>query len=770
MNTYENCSLCAISLPYYQLIIPGRCKSHLYCNECYNKIPRSDLKNLIKCLDCKHFFSPSILEDFNYCSHCNNIKDINAEICQGHRMCNECILKPAEKKIKSCYYCLYQWENTCCSCFWFIPTEILACPWHVYHRYCQNCLLENKTNCKKCIINEIRLDTKHCFICNKNDQTFLKAQCKDHSICKRCFTVLLIPNYLNLYRQIYKCKNCINYINKKKSKSFCALCLKNKKKLFKNLACPSGHEFCKSCFANKKNEAEFFSCRYCIEYFFPKNDDAYCLLCTKFRNNYISTSCDMHNICTLCFDYILKNHPKEYIKSFSCKTCSQSLKKQLKTILKKNYIHKRSSTTKLLFENTSKIESEHSCSLCNAQYHMLIPSCSSHNICPKCYKNKTDQIINLNCHQCSEAIKLSCNNCKKKIKNEDFIYENLACIYSHLYCKNCFILPEKYTNENSCKLCLKIYENTSLDKCLLCKNSTENCEKCLCENHSICKKCFKILNNENKFVYASVFPCWACGDSLKSINFSYYPNNLNARTENIEEEKKLPLNIEIINLSEICLSEPEKPLSVCPNSDLIETPLKTDKNPFNNKLFLSHFSSMSTECKVEESESTERKNSLTQSSKNIAYLLSTSIKKLIISGIANLSATNEIAKKSECCCNDLHYNLECGHSLCPLCLENSFKKKYQKFIENIKFRNLKELNEEVGGINCHKEDCYCKLAVPFSVFYECAKEVALSLNIDEKFVKHYELFFEGIRYKFESFNCCGYITGYLFERKCMWCN
>ncbi|OMJ85333.1 hypothetical protein SteCoe_13366 [Stentor coeruleus] len=775
MNIYENCCKCFVQAIYYELIIPGRCKKHLYCKNCYKDIPRCDSEKSIECPDCRQFFFPAASEYSNICSHCNNTREINAKICLCHQMCNECILNLAGKKIRSCYWCLFQWENTCCNCFWYIPFNVLACPWHIHHRYCEGCLLINKKVCKICIKDEIQPGNKQCTICHKKDNSYIKNECKKHFICKICFIVLLDPDYSNFYDKIIRCKDCDIAIYHKKSKSFCALCLNKEKKLLKILACPKNHNFCKKCFANKKDKAKFFSCQYCYNYFYPKNEDRLCLLCTNSRESCIETICDRHNICSLCFNYIFISNPKLYADSIYCKQCSQSIKLKLKKTPKTFKVSKHKINSINPLEVNQIMKSEYSCIFCNAIYRKSIDKCNIHHVCPKCSKSKIDIIRNLNCPQCSKATIPSCNSCKTKYNNHDFIYENLACIYSHNYCKNCLIIPEKYALHDICKYCLIMYENASLEKCLLCKAQMNiNYKGYLCENHSLCKKCFEILNNDNKFVYASVFPCQTCGDNLKILNFSFVHNDFKNNIENIEENKKLPLGIENAkktrNLSDFDQSEPEKPLDINSKIDLDRNSSQTDSNLLNEKSKLSSNLSISIETKEDESENVEKSSSLTQSYKNLAYLLNASIKKLITSEIANSSATNETTKNLECCCNDAHYNIECGHSLCPLCLENKFKKNYEKFIENIRIRNLKVLNEEAMGINCHKEDCYCKLTIPFSVFYESAKKVALSFSIDEKFVKHYELYFEGIRYKFESFNCCGYITGYLFERKCMWCN
>ncbi|OMJ84198.1 hypothetical protein SteCoe_14753 [Stentor coeruleus] len=753
----ELCSSCKRKKSIYELKIPGDCLEHVFCIMCYDSQSKYKFIEISTCINCNDFFKPHSLSRNYNCTYCFESSNLLENICQSHRICKMCVSKPCNKKIKSCYNCLEQWENTCCNCFKYLKSRVLYCPKNMAHRLCSDCFNQDFIACQECLNRNIPLQ-KSCFVCQNTFNIFYKSKCKQHTFCVNCLSILLDIRYSELYLSFYHCGSCIKSIQNLYYEDYCSLCL-GKSNLFKIFPCPNNHHFCEVCLTRKKDIIPDLRCIHCIEYFNPPYKLPYCILCSKPRKNHKTLICNHHYACYYCLKNISSKNIDLYLKLLRCRDCAKSIEQIFK--------NKDLNLIRILSSQENNC-----CVVCNDEISIM-KNCLNHKICIKCYAKRSQGIQNLNCPQCSEIICLLCCGCYKINENKVLLYLNLSCNQSHKYCENCFTNYKISALSEKCEFCLKMYEFKSNKDCIFCKKIIKNNLRYTCEFHCMCEKCSSFLNDDNKTIYSSVLNCKECKNA---INHTLFPKKVYSCEESNEiiEEIKIPINeLGVKNVSDI-------------ENQKTETSLTNEKNlrnqnfiPYkNNDISNATYNNQS--CHREIIDYKDCKNivadyninislSLTQSTRNMNYFLAEKGKKYDEDSMGNSVNPIDTRQKYKCCCREQIYKMECGHSLCSFCLEECFKKSYQTFIEHIINRRLDTLNSEIGGINCFYPECYSKMLFPFSLYYEIAKKVAQLYRIEEAFIKHYELYFEGIKYKFENFQCCGYITGYIYERNCMWC-
>lgn len=748
----EICSACRRKKSIYDLRIPGSCLEHVFCTTCYDSQSKYEFIEISNCFDCKDFFKPDPLNSIDCCSYCLGSKPFFKNICQSHRICEICISSPCDQKIKSCYNCLEQWENTCCNCFKYLKSGILSYPRHMVHKYCSDCINQDFIACQECSKVNTMPSQILCFVCKETSNIFYQNNCTQHCFCVNCLIILQDLRYSEIYPEFYKCDVCIKSIQKIFYQDYCSLCLSNIN-LFKIFTCPKKHNFCEDCLTRKKNISPYLRCNYCIEYFNPVYENFYCIICSKSRKNHKLLACEKHYACDYCLSNIPLGKLDLYLRVLRCGNCSKSIEQLFKN-------------KHLNLKFVLSYHKNDSCMICDKNFS-ISKSCSDHKICIKCYSKRLKIIYNQNCLQCLDLMNLLCYSCFEIKEDEALLYLNLSCSQLHRYCINCFLYYKVSIFSKSCRFCLQMYEFINSQTCIFCKKDIKIGLRYTCAYHYMCDKCAGFLNDDNKLLYSSVLNCKECKDSINNTKFPKKANDI----ENIEEVK-IPLN-EMNKRANIDDTKNQK----------TESNLINEQSLQNKNLILYGNSSISNTACNDPSypkeilnlhddskiiDDIDKKLFLKESARNLSFLLAEKSKKtdeLSPDSIIPIDAH----QKYECCCREQEYKLECGHSLCSFCLEECFKKSYKIFIENIINRRLDILNSESGGINCFDPECYCKMLIPFSLFYDVAKEVVLFYRLEDKFVQHYELYFEGIRYKFESFQCCGYITGYIYDRNCMWC-
>ncbi|OMJ66231.1 hypothetical protein SteCoe_37002 [Stentor coeruleus] len=759
----EKCSSCGCTKSIYELKIPGSCLDHIFCVVCYESQSIHEFINSINCTKCDEFFRLSQSSSMDICSYCLGSQDLIENICQSHKICKSCISMPCDNKIKLCYYCSIQFENTCCNYFKFSNSGVLLFPRHMAHKYCRDCFNKDFKECHECSDRFIKA-SKSCFICKETTNIFYENECVEHNFCVNCLNILIDKRYSELYSAFYSCDICIKSIQKLYYQNYCSLCLSNDN-LFKIFSCPQKHYYCEICLTTKKDIIPYLRCNYCIEYFSPNIEFSHCILCLKSRKNHRLLACNEHYVCDYCFNFLLSKNVDLYLKLIRCAYCVKSIEQLLKD---KNFNFKS-------IAGSQKSDQEYAnCMICD-DMDGITKHCSEHKVCIKCCARNPQFIKDINCSQCFDLMNSLCCGCHEINENTTLLYLNLCCSQLHRYCKNCFNAYKTLERSESCELCLKMYDFNSSQDCIFCKKYIKDNLRYTCESHCICEKCAKFLSDDNKTIYSSVLYCEKCKNA---INNSFFPkkNYSCEKTNKSIEEMKIPLNeLKIINTfddtknqkTESSLQNEQIPRNknfiLYKNTDISNAAYNDQSYPKEILDLYNDSKNTVVDCNI------EKEISLSQSARNLNYFFTEKNRMYDEVSTGSSIISIDTRQNYKCCCREQVYKLECGHSLCLFCLEECFKKSYQTFIENIINRRLDILNNKRCGINCFASECYCKMLIPFSFFYDIAKEVAYFNRLDLSFVQHYELYFEGFRYKFESFECCSYITGYIYERNCMWC-
>ena len=361
----------------------NNCKSHAYCNHCYNFLVNNDfgpIEKVSKCSDCSlNFQNLKTQEEEEKTNDSYSLKNPQNSEATPQNLPN--VLAKDETKsnldLKMCSLknCGVQKE------------KLLKTPRCVEHEYCKDCIENEKAQpiCENCLkyFKSLKPKPKYsknlCSLCN-DPFKYSNDVCTLHFYCKICYEFLGKNDNSHIVL-VRKCDDCSSYFNELKLKeqgkvemignenlglnppaeinddenlkkreleSICNeinskssaeqhKCLNQIEKLFKIPRC-TVHRFCKDCI---RNENTNISCADCKKYFKSlklrtTHSDRLCSLCKELALK-SECLCSWHIYCNVCNNFLENNEFDFIIIVTECGQCctyfqSKLIEKEVKKI------------------------------------------------------------------------------------------------------------------------------------------------------------------------------------------------------------------------------------------------------------------------------------------------------------------------------------------------------------------------------------------------------------------------------------------------------
>ena len=122
------------------------------------------------------------------------------------------------------------------------------------------------------------------------------------------------------------------------------------------------------------------------------------------------------------------------------------------------------------------------------------------------------------------------------------------------------------------------------------------------------------------------------------------------------------------------------------------------------------------------------------------------------------------------CCGLACEVMQCNHPKCSNCISMKFYATYKNFIQQLRNKNLKWLNEQKHGIGCnHVAGCYNSLCIPFEEVNQVALLVLKDEMLDEGLADYFALVFEEIPDTFSICKKCGCVKICFTVNYCYFC-
>lgn len=410
-----------------------------------------------------------------------------------------------------------------------------------------------------------------------------------------------------------------------------------------------------------------------------------------------------------------------------------------------------------------------------------------------------------------------CALCKKRQEGSEL---NLNPCIKHYTCNSCYEIPinDKLKSELKikCSDCKEFYESErsllkkvsqffSNSKCKICSASI--CNEGPCKKHKACEICrrnfleLKLMKKLDNCFYCwrvALFSCNLCGNFTKvNERFSSQYCKFHFFCNQCCQNKKNDIN----DICSGCGSE------VIKQHDLVCILCK--KNIYGNAIFTCKFHVLCTVCynlrstireKIQMIQCAECQmfiagylnnfyNERPKSSENYSILqifpqnsatlypepLNQNYNNTITSN--TIMGNNYLGQNVGNTINQPNFEstrnnlkLKCNHCFSLDQLKSKFERDFLELIQKINANDILFLNSRNYGLHCLINNCSIKFCFSFDLVQDIALNVARNYGINEKFVFHYKLLFEGIKMKFTNCQKCGFCTGYFeFNNYCLWC-
>lgn len=746
LNFIDFTNMCSICEKEDRDLIPIiGCLNNHKC--CFNCLKSNENVQHIACRDCRVYFKLRLQRKSNCCIFCYyNSKSVFKIMCSRHYICSYCsdliysIPLVKQQKLINCQECLnlssisegYEtaisnYKTMCQECKKIPPINI-GCK---SHNICKICL--------KFKMNNILKNIGNCYICNEFNAKG----------CRVCFALTDKPRSLNCsYKHIY-CLYCItlNKPNFAKEDEGCVECsaIVINDEFMKNKRCMQCRVL-----MNPSSDCNYHSI--CIDCLLHTNEN----IIKKITNCIECMECQKYN----CFNCRKYNTDLLFLigckaKHVYCETCFRSLKKSCN-------IKKCEDCLRDYLKN-EMISIRSWCSRCNSVENSPIV-CNTHSYCLKCYPNVEYNVLN-GCTICLQLFHKYCINCLSEFNSRPKLFFP-ACEKNHFYCEKCFdhLNISKSIRCRSCNQKEKKFTN-ACDLCFRREGKSK-----LCRSHLYCEVCIENLNKLKRSSFIILLVCSLCRTSFenkrenstldkdfcnkKQNNFLLNqapPGGILNADELFYEQEYLVGPINKGNHTDFNYSSPGyTPLKS--NTDLIMFPITEDLSI--NKFIYNQNTGGGFLNKL-----TAENYPMTKSNVDGTHQVSSKIK-----------------RKVKCkMCNEAHYRLKCNHAHCLKCFKNAFFIKFDLFIKSLIIKNDEALKTKDYSISCLEPNCNNKYCLPFDLFYSVAKEFVDPYYPDypettQKFLYHYEGFFEGINYTFGPCNRCNIFVGKAKNQLCLWCN
>lgn len=749
----SKCSECKAKFEEPKLITPGYCQDHKFCQSCYDEAS-ININFTSNCIDCQNFYYPSPKDEINFaCTYCYSPNPIET-ICKSHKLCKNCLVYPCKESIKSCYNCFKSFKKMCIACLKISEKDLIACPCHLEHRYCQTCFIRQAKNkkfeeCKICQKFAKKAKDEICYLCKglKELQIF---SCS-HAFCSQCIYLIekSIPEELLL--GIEKCI-CLSKLKTKMQEVHCQLCFENKKKSYVQiLTCPYKHVICQNCSRDPPFTADLISCEHCSVYF-SESKHKTCLYCKKNKLKSIDTGCSEHTICRSCLYFIQKQNFRLY---FRCQTCSTYMTK----LFKNGYAATSNETT---LYNNLKVAI---CKLCNISA-LCCNKCPNHFICKSCFNFRHADIENMQCESCKKLLHHACKGCFEIIENKFF---NPACEFEHFYCKTCFLNFKDKKFVNKCQQCTLLYKKKQAQNCAFCGNWQEGGIK-ICNIHILCDRCSRFINNKTQEIFSEIVRCRSCKSSELFFpeieesrrGFIHFSSSEDKDTKNESDGDKVSISRNTVN--------PRSGRNTGYFRSILNYTIIPIINHLQNEK--SHnFMNIKNTYPAEKQHACIEKPQEKPKDQEIQTILQVEHQESI-QCICSLKRKSKNKKSNKILCSENYWKpMSCGHAQCIPCLSAKFENDFEDFITKIINRDLESLNNQIIGIRCFNDDCYNNMCFPFMSFAHIAERILEKKSINRSMLGRYAMYFEGIKFNFIECPNCKYITGYYkLGETCMHCN
>lgn len=776
--------------------------NHIYCFNCFTQ--EDTFLDEEICGSCRNF----VLNEKGkgkHCMQCHNILNTQ-QICKNHPICQSCLKNPSNpsrENIQNCKKCIENLSSNCFNChsqtFFKYLICFTECP--EQHLYCKQCFGKIKdesqdSNCATCqsLFHKkgIKKIKKHCDYCSS--LKIFPSNCIEHNLCYKCL-------FINSSRLIKDCQMCIEVFENTCMNCYCELTPNSLKLNFPT--CDLMHFFCENCFMKLKNDKSVL-CKACA--LKEKALNSFCDLC--FRRESKEKLCRFHRICEIC-QINLKSKKGEFlIELLNCEECEREIEKYAKKDSNKSkeeektLIEQKTGNLNQIF-NPKNLESGNSEIISNEGSKELVESkreektsieqktCDKNQIVnPKSPKNSHDSShidtpgfdanfsnfqekpniqnannkVNQNIdkeHELSNPPKNLPNSSEKDSQNKPAkdkeIIDTILGQYNFLNQPNkpskvFDKIPSQPTPSGGPRG-YPIKKETLYSGLNNSATKPDNRPEILLDTpNNNPFKTDQIFNNSNpssEYSNSSAVPfnapyCTQAYTDEIHNNFNFYNQFSNTSSQQFYSPYYNPPQTE------------QTFNNYGPYIDYNNTSapyLNSPSNCFNNSLgFQQSFPFDST---------------------NQSYFQEPNL----IDESFYIQQVIQVPKKKEGFCKNCKTTcarLKCKHADCATCFRRQFDTKFKLFVKALDGKDKSRLKSQNFCICCPVIHCNNKFCFPFMLFLKDASSIVApyfdSEEMIEKFLLHYEGFFEGVEYSFDHCKYCRVFVGRAIRQSCLWCN